>query len=78
MKETKKEKYTELQPSEGMWLTQKEAKDEERIFSKSIALAEGSTADVWNEWSDSEKEKFEAELAEKMSVMSDEGMGSPE
>lgn len=49
---------------EGYYITQKECKDEYRIFLKELYLSKNDSESRWVEWSEKEKEDFEQKMQE--------------
>ncbi len=63
-KQTKQITVEVLTASEGMWITQASETDD-RLFAKTLRLAINDDIDNWTEWTDEQKNTFEAEQAQK-------------
>lgn len=60
MKTIKHDKFTELVPDNGGWLTQASDEVTERVFSDGVTLGASDTPDNWREVTDGWKAEWEA------------------
>lgn len=71
MKTTKKEKYIEITPKKGKWLTQAELEDEmQRVFSESVYIPLDGDTKAWREADEAEKTAWEEEQAKRQEDLS--------